>query len=133
MFKLTKERLTWIDVKWRGMDAEGHRVENVIEVQVALCDASRLLELAQMEGATDKVASFREFVRDWRGVADEAGASLPMTDDTIAQLVEVPMFINGFGDCYMDAWRGEGERRSLFAASPDAGQQAGAAPTIPAA
>ena len=55
-----------------------------------------------------------------------------MTDDVIAQLVEVPMFINGFGDCYMDAWRGEGERRSLYAASPDAGQQAGAAPTNPA-
>lgn len=117
MFKLVSERVAWIDVKWPGLSEDGVTVENKIECQIVLVDMDDVGSLTDL-GGDDKLGVFKRFVRDWRGVADEAGRSLPMTDENIEAMIRVPMFLLGFATSYGEAYQGQSDRRSLSAASP---------------
>jgi|GEM_PF-2156725 len=123
MFKLVNERISWIDVTWPGLDEGGVALENRIEAQVVLLPQDEVQDAINRFTDDDKLAAFKGLVRDWRGIGDEGGASLPMTDDNIAAVMRVPMFLEGLIESYGRAYRGVSDRRSLSAGSPADGPQ----------
>ncbi len=131
MFDIAAKRLAWIPVRWPGVTTEGDDIalntEFEIECQVEIVSTDRLREIfGQPKGKgqpkrepMDEAAAFRALCLNWRGVEDN-GVSVPMTDESVARMLTVPMFSVGFAQCYQDAWAGQLETRAKNSAASSA-------------
>lgn len=130
MFKIGSGRLTWMAVKWQGLAEDGTEVQNEIQCQVDLVDRSKLGDQlkAESEGSAESLKFAQTVTKDWKGVGNQDGASLPYSPDNLALIFEAPGFAAGWGQAYLRAWQGvSGIREGNFATSPGAGPVAGEA------
>ena len=97
MFKIGSQRLTWMAVKWRGLLEDGSPVENEIRCQVELVDRAVLKAQTDSErdGQAESLAFARRVMKDWSGVGDASGASLPYRPANLDLIWEVPGFAGG--------------------------------------
>ncbi len=139
MFDLSAKPVVWIPIYWPGLvpgDGEGEvakMVEHRIDVQVEILDRDELetnfVFRANDDGHliddNDKVRTdaegkpltppsdydaFKRVARDWRRVQN-AGTSVPFTDDNIRLILKLPNFPTAFGAAYLKAVAGKVEIR----------------------
>lgn len=124
-FDLLDKPLIYIPVKWPGLKADDNgdavAVEHTVDVQVEMLDVDPLNEWVKSSTAiaadADRDArrehergSFKTLARNWRGVVAK-GKALPFTDENIDKLLQVPGFVDAFGNAYITAWSGKAELR----------------------
>lgn len=134
MFTVTKEPLSWIDVEWPGLDADGFSTTNSIRMKVAFLPTTEMQNLFGNEGQEETADLVKRVGRDWGNIQGEGGVAFPFTPDNVDTLVEhVPNFARGFQASYVQAWLGQGkEREKNSAGSPVDGRADEAAGTKPA-
>lgn len=120
----------WRPVRWDEA-ADGGGIETAeISVKFRRVGIEEAAELNKLAAAGDlSMPDFaRRVVLDWDGPADAAGKPLPLTPDTMAQLLDVPGFPAGLELAF---WRLVGgmadERAKNSSASPGGGPAAGEA------
>jgi hypothetical protein len=137
MFDLLDKPLHWIPVRWDSLlppekEGELSRMgQHEIELRVEIVDrdeAKRLFPTLFGENGDNAPSGFdvfKQVVHDWRKLSAN-GQAVPLTDDNIRKLLNVPCFEAGFGVAYVTALAGQSETRSgNSAASPSGGRKAG--------
>lgn len=113
-FCLVKEPTAWWPVRFNVPADGGVVIEQQVEVKFARlsrADFQAHFGLAAQEAA-DENANRRLFdrvVRDWRGIADEKGASVPFADPWIGLFLDVPGVPEAFGRAYGAFWAAQPE------------------------
>lgn len=133
MFDLSAPRLTWIPVRWKGVqddeDGRGQSMEHEIECRVDLVDSDRMKEIfpaAADEEAEDgpeelsNLEKFKALTKDWRGVV-AGGKPVPFDDEAISKMLRLPNFAQGFEMSYLKAWMGQVEYREKNSSALSAG------------
>lgn len=127
MFKIGSQRLTWMTVEWTGLDLEGYEVTNKVDMQVELVDQKALLGHIERERVDNAQAIefATKVTKDWRGVGNANGESLPFSADNFDQLWQAPGFASAWGQQYLMAWNGQGKEREKNLPTSPAGGLAG--------
>lgn len=134
MFDLLDRPLHWIPVKWKSLVApekesdlsvEG---EHEIELRVELVDREEAKAFfpglfgEDTADAPEGFDVFKRVVKEWRKIKAN-GRSVPLNDDNIRLLLNVPCFEAAFAVAYVTALAGQAEvREGNSSASPSGGR-----------
>jgi hypothetical protein len=134
MFDLLDRPLHWIPVKWAALvpakkcsdlSVQGH---HEIELRVELIDREEATGMFPAlfdkddEPVMDGFGVFKRVVKDWRKIKAN-GQAVPLTDENIKLLLNVPCFEAAFAVAYVTALAGQAEvREGNSSASPRGGR-----------
>jgi hypothetical protein len=131
MFVLAPQKTTWTPVVWPSLDEDGNQQLHRLEFKVKLVSREEVLaaygvRAEEFESLVENdFRILRPLLLDVRGLKNEQGADLSLTDDVLRALLNIGGFYREVSNSYLAACEGEKSLRAKnFAALAVSGQQA---------
>jgi hypothetical protein len=128
MFVVGQYKSSWVPVVFHGLDEAGARIEHSFDIQVKLRgrDAGLAFVAAVQAGAPDGIskvdaeaALLLDWLSDWRGVAQEGGATATLGAETLKAVLDVPGVFDALLIAILNAQVGEVVSRIKNSPAPD--------------